>query len=307
MGLIPLVMGLYGISEVLLNIEKTIITKITKVQIKGLLPSSRDWSKSILSILRGTVIGFFLGILPGGGVVISTFASYAVEKKLSKHPELFGAGAIEGVAGPESANNAATGGAFIPMLALGIPCNATIAMLLGACMIHGIRPGPLLMSDHPDLVWGFIASMYVGNAILLLLNIPLIGLWVQVLRVPHRLLLPFIILFCIIGVYSINMRAFDIGKVVFFGLLGYLIRKLKYEPVPLILAFILTPILESNFRQALVHSQGSLAVFITRPICVACLCISAVILLSTSFPWIRGIILVLIKRIWALLKGIRNR
>lgn len=287
-GLVPLVVGLYGISEVFLNIEKTIVTEVSKTKIKGLLPNLKDWRDSIWPILRGTVIGFALGILPGAGGIVSTFVSYTVEKKVSKYPERFGTGVIEGVAGPESANNAASGGAFIPLLTLGIPCNVVMAVLLGALMIHGVRPGPLLMDEHPQLVWGLVASMYVGNGMLLLLNLPLIGLWVQILKVPPRFLFPFIVLFCIIGVYSINMRAFDIGLMVFFGLLGYLIQKFKYEATPLVLALILTPILESNFRQALIQSKGSLAVFVARPISAVCLGISMMILLSSTLPMLRG-------------------
>jgi putative tricarboxylic transport membrane protein len=286
-GLVPLVMGMYGISEVLLNIEKPLVTKVSHVALKGLLPSRRDWRDSMGPILRGTGLGFLLGILPGAGGIVSTFGSYALEKKLSKDPQRFGKGAIEGVAGPEAANNAASGGAFIPLLALGIPCNVVMAMLLGALMIHGVRPSPLLISEHPDLVWGVIASMYVGNGMLLLLNLPLIGVWVQILKIPPRMLFPFIILFCIIGVYSINMRPFDIGLMVFFGFVGYLVRKLGYEAAPLVLAFILTPILETNFRQALIHSKGSFSVFATRPISAVCLGVSLLILLSASFPWLK--------------------
>jgi len=292
-GLVPLVMGLYGVSEVFLNIEKTIMTEVAETKIKGLLPTMKDWRDSMGPILRGTLIGFILGILPGAGGIVSTFISYTVEKKLSKYSERFGQGAIEGVAGPESANNAASGGAFIPLLTLGIPCNVVMAMLLGALMIHGVRPGPLLMNEHPQLVWGLIASMYVGNGMLLLLNLPLIGLWVQILKIPSRFLFPFITLFCIIGVYSINMRAFDIGLMVFFGLLGYLFQKFKYEGAPLVLAFILTPILESNFRQALIQSKGSLVVFFTRPISAVCLGISFLILLSAFLPILRKKISVL--------------
>jgi putative tricarboxylic transport membrane protein len=286
-GLVPLVMGMYGVSEVFLNIEKTVMGKIGDVPIRGLLPSLKDWRDSIGPILRGTGLGFILGILPGAGGIVSTFGSYALEKKISKSPERFGKGAIEGVAGPESANNAATGGSFIPLLALGIPCNVVMAMLLGALMIHGIRPSPLLMSEHPDLVWGLIASMYVGNGMLLLLNLPLIGLWVQILKIPARMLFPFIILFCIIGVYSINTRPFDIEVMVFFGFIGYLFHKLKYEAAPLVLAFILTPILETNFRQALIHSRGSLVIFFTRPISAVCLGLSILIFLSACLPWFK--------------------
>ena len=286
-GLVPLVMGLYGVSEVFLNIERTVFAKVSETKVKGLFPDFNDWRNSILSILRGTLIGFVLGILPGAGGIVSTFICYTIEKKLSKHPEQFGKGVIEGVAAPESANNAASGGAFIPLLTLGIPCNVVMAMLLGALMIHGVRPGPLLMSEHPDLVWGLIASMYVGNGMLLLLNLPLIGLWVQILKIPPRFLFPFIILFCIVGVYSINLSAFDIGLMVFFGIVGYLVRKFRYEAAPLVLAFILTPILESNFRQTLIQSKGSLFVFVTRPISAVCLGISALILFSAFLPIFR--------------------
>ena len=286
-GLVPLVMGLYGLSEVFLNIEKMVVTRVTDTPMKGLLPNGKDWRDSTGSILRGTLVGFLLGILPGAGGIVSTFISYTIEKKLSKYPEQFGTGMIEGVAGPEAANNAASGGAFIPLLTLGIPCNVVMAMLLGALMIHGVRPGPLLMSEHPDLVWGLIASMYVGNGMLLLLNLPLVGLWVQILKVPPRFLYPFIVLFCIIGVYSINQRPFDIGLMIFFGGVGYLMRKFNYEGTPLVLAFILTPILESNFRQALIHSKGSLSIFVTRPISAVCLALSTLILLSAFLPLIR--------------------
>jgi len=286
-GLVPLVMGLYGVSEVFLNIERTVFAKVSETKVKGLFPDFNDWRNSILPILRGTLIGFVLGILPGAGGIVSTFICYTIEKKLSKHPEQFGKGVIEGVAAPESANNAASGGAFIPLLTLGIPCNVVMAMLLGALMIHGVRPGPLLMSEHPDLVWGLIASMYVGNGMLLLLNLPLIGLWVQILKIPPRFLFPFIILFCIVGVYSINLSAFDIGLMVFFGIVGYLVRKFRYEAAPLVLAFILTPILESNFRQTLIQSKGSLFVFVTRPISAVCLGISALILFSAFLPIFR--------------------
>jgi putative tricarboxylic transport membrane protein len=287
-SLVSMVMGLYGLSEVFLNIEKTLVREVAKTKIKGLLPNKKDWRDATPPILRGTLLGFVLGILPGAGGIVSTFLSYTVEKKLSRHPERFGTGVIEGVAGPESANNAASGGAFVPLLTLGIPCNVVMAMLLGALMIHGVRPGPLLMNEHPQLVWGLIASMYVGNGMLLLLNLPLIGLWVQILRIPSRFLYPFIILFCIVGAYSINNRVFDVGLIVFFGVVGYLLRKFKYEGGPLVLAFILTPILESNFRQALIQSKGSFGVFFTRPISVVCLGISFIILVAACLPVLRN-------------------
>ena len=263
-GLAPFVMGLFGVSEVLLNIEQRLkLGKVHEGKIKGLLPNWQDWKDSIMPILRGSIFGFFLGILPGGGAVISSFVSYAVEKKVSKHPERFGKGAIEGVAGPESANNAASGGAFIPLLTLGIPSNVVMALLLGALMIHGITPGPLFIANNPDIFWGVIASMYIGNVMLLVLNLPLIGLWVQVLKVPYKILFPLILLFCVIGAYSINSSTFDIAVMVVFGVLGYLMRKYKFECAPMVLAFVLGPMFEKSLRLSLLLSDGSFLIFFT--------------------------------------------
>ena len=243
-GLAPFVMGLFGISEVFINIEQGLKGSIIhKGKIRGLLPNLQDWKDSIMPCTRGSVLGFFLGIMPGGGGVVASFVSYAVEKKISKHPEKFGKGAIEGVAGPESANNSATAGAFIPLVTLGIPANAVMAVLIGVLMIHGIAPGPLFIPKNPQLFWGLIASMYVGNIMLLILNLPLIGLWVQVLKVPYRFLFPLIILFCVIGAYSINNSRFDVGVMVIFGAVGYLMRKYRYQGAPMTLAFFLGPML----------------------------------------------------------------
>ena len=228
-------------------------------------------------------MGFFLGILPGGGAIISSFVSYAVEKRFSKHPEKFGTGVIEGVAGPESANNAATSGAFIPLFTLGIPSNAIMALLLGALMIHGLQPGPLLIKEHPDIFWGTIMSMYIGNVMLLVLNLPLIGLWVKLLKVPYRILFPLILFFCIIGSYSINNSTFDVLVMLIFGIIGYLFRKFEYEPAPLVMAFILGPMLENSLRQSLLISGGSLLIFFTRPISASCLIIALLLLLSSIF------------------------
>lgn len=284
-GLVPLVMGLFGISEVLLNLEKLDEKReVLKTRFRNLFPTKRDWQKSTASIGRGTLIGFFLGILPGGGAVISSFISYAVEKRFSKHPEEFGKGAIEGVAGPESANNAASSSGFIPLFSLGIPANVIMALLLGALMIHGLKPGPLLITEHPEIFWGTVASMYVGNIMLLVLNLPLIGIWVQVLKVPYRMLFPLILLFCFIGAYSISGNAFDLYVMLIFGVLGYVLRKLTYEPAPLVLAFVLGPLLEKNLRQALILSDGSLHVFLTRPLSAASLLISLFLLLSAVLP-----------------------
>jgi putative tricarboxylic transport membrane protein len=286
-GLVPMAMGLFGISEVLINSEIILATEICRSKIRGLLPTAQDWIDSTWPILRGSILGFFIGIIPGGGGVIASFISYAVEKKFSKHPEKFGKGAIEGVAGPESANNSATGGAFIPLLTLGIPSNVVIALLLGALLIHGVQPGPLFIKKHPDIFWGVIGSMYIGNLMLLILNLPLLGLWVQILRVPHKVLFPLILLFCLIGSYSVNNSWFDVQIMLLFGVIGYIGRKFEYEPAPLILAYILAPMLETSFRQSLVLSNGSLNIFLLRPIAAGGLLIAALFLLSNFIPAIR--------------------
>jgi putative tricarboxylic transport membrane protein len=286
-GLVPIVMGIFGISEVLLNIEQVVQRDVFKTTIKGLLPTAKDWKESAGPIARGSVLGFFLGILPGGGAVISSFLSYALEKKLSRHPERFGKGAVEGVAGPESANNAATGGAFIPLMTLGIPPNVIMAMLLGAFMIHGVTPGPLMMKQNPGLFWGVIASMYIGNIMLLILNLPLIGIWVQILKVPYKILFPLILLFCLIGVYSVNNMVFDIYVMLVFGIVGYLMKKFDYEGAPLVLAFVLGPMMENNLRKSLITSQGDFSIFFTRPLAAASLLIAIILLISPFIPWLR--------------------
>jgi putative tricarboxylic transport membrane protein len=230
------------------------------------------------------VLGFFLGILPGGGAVIASFASYAMEKKLSRTPERFGKGAIEGVAGPEAANNAAAGGAFIPLMTLGIPPNVVMALLLGAFVIHGLQPGPLMMVQRPDLFWGIVASMYIGNAMLLVLNMPLIGIWVQVLKLPYRVLFPLILMFCVVGVFASGNAVFDVFVMVIFGVLGYLMRKFGYEPAPLVLAFVLGPMLENNLRKSLILSHGDFTIFVERPISATCLVLAAAALLAPLLP-----------------------
>jgi putative tricarboxylic transport membrane protein len=267
LGLVPVIMGLFGISEVLLNLDAGGETKeIFATPAKGLLPSREDWRRSSLPILRGSVLGFFLGVLPGAGAIIASFVSYAVEKRASRHPERFGRGAIEGVAGPESANNAAAGGAFIPLLTLGIPANAVMAILLGALMIHGLQPGPLLIKQAPDVFWGIITSMYIGNAMLLVLNLPLIPMWARLLRVPYAVLFPFILLFCLIGSYSVGNNVGDGIVMWVFGIVGYLMKKFEYEGAPLILAMVIGPMMEESLRQSLILSAGSFGVFVTRPI-----------------------------------------
>lgn len=283
-GLVPVVMGLFGISEVLLNVEQSMDRSIFETKIKNLLPNLKDWADSIFAILRGTVIGFFLGVLPGGGAVISSFVSYAVEKKVSKHPEKFGSGMIEGVAGPESANNAATGGAFIPLLTLGIPANAVMAILLGAMMIHGMQPGPMLVKEHPDLFWGAVTSMYLGNAMLLVLNLPLIGLWIKILKVPYPILFPLILLFCLIGAYSLNNSITEVLIMVIFGLIGYLFKKFEYEGAPLVLALVLGPMMETALRRSLLLSAGDPMIFFTRPISAVLMLISFFLLVFPLLP-----------------------
>ncbi len=286
--LVPMVMGLFGISEVFLNIEKSLGERtVLKGKISNLLPTWKDWKNSYKPMARGTVLGFFLGIIPGGGAVVSAFVSYAVEKKLSKHPEEFGAGAIEGVAGPEAANNAATGGAFIPLFTLGIPSNVIMALLLGALIIHGVTPGPLLMQKNPEIFWSVVASMYIGNGMLLVLNLPLIGMWVQVLKIPYKVLFPLILLFCLIGAYSVNNSTFDIGMMLVFGVLGYLMRKFKYDGAPMVLAFVLGPMFENSLRQSLLLSEGSFTIFFTRPIAAVGMVGTLLLLISCILPFIK--------------------
>jgi putative tricarboxylic transport membrane protein len=289
-GLVPVVMGLFGISEVLLNVEEKLSEReIFKTEFKGLLPTLQDWKDSIWPILRGSGLGFFLGILPGGGAVISSFVSYGVEKKVSKHPEEFGKGAIAGVAGPEPANNSATAGAFIPLLTLGLPSNAVMAILLGALMIYNMPPGPRLITAHPNLFWGVITSMYIGNVMLLILNLPLIGLWVKILKIPYPILFPLILLFCLIGAYSLNTNPVEIGLMLIFGVLGYLMKKFKYDGAPLVLAMVLGPLMDNSLRQSLLMSGGSGMIFFTRPICLVIFGTVAIILLLPLLPHISRI------------------
>jgi len=278
-GVVPVAMGLFGISEVLLNLETEIKREILTTRVRNLFPTLKDWAVSIWSIIRGSILGFFLGILPGGGAVIASFASYAIEKKVSKHPEEFGKGAIQGVAGPEAANNAGAGGSFIPLLTLGIPANPVMAILLGALMIHGLQPGPLLMKDAPDLFWGTIVSMYIGNGMLLVLNLPLIPMWVKVLKVPYYLLYPLILLFCLIGAYSLSNSVADVIAMLIFGILGFLMKRFRYEGAPLILALVLGQKLETNLRRSLIMARGDFSIFISRPISLGFLITAALLLL----------------------------
>ena len=279
--IVPIAMGLFGISEVLLNLERSEETRdVFETKLTNLLPTRQDWKDSSGPIARGTILGFLLGLIPGGGGLIASFISYAVEKKVAKHPEAFGTGDIRGVAGPESANNAGAQGAFIPMLTLGIPCNVVIAILMGALMIHGVTPGPRLLVEHPRIFWGVVGSMYIGNSMLLLLNLPLIGMWVRLLKIPYSILFPFIFLFCLIGAYTVGNNVQDVYIMILFGILGYLMKKYDYEPAPLVLAFVLGPMFENAFRQSLIISGGSPLIFLSRPIAATFLLISLVLLVS---------------------------
>jgi putative tricarboxylic transport membrane protein len=289
-GIVPLVMGLFGISEVLTNLEQGAERTIYRTEVKGLLSSLRDTLAARWAVVRGTVLGFFLGILPGGGAVLASFVSYAVEKRVSRHPEKFGSGVIEGVAGPEAANNAAAQSCLIPLLSLGIPPNVVMAVLYGGLLIHRIQPGPFLVKDHPDVFWGLVMSMYIGNVMLLALNLPLIRLWVSILRVRYAILFPLILLFCLIGAYSINNTTFDIHVMVLFGLVGYVLRKFGFEPAPLAMAYVLSPLLEMSFRQSLSLSGGSFGVFVTRPIAAVCIAIAVALLLyQVGSSWRRAV------------------
>jgi len=281
-GLVPIATGLFGIAEILVNLtapDGTIRTVI-RTRLRSLLPNLEEWRRSIAPIGRGSVLGFALGILPGGGAVISSFVSYAMEKRISRTPERFGEGAIEGVAGPETANNAATSGAFIPLLSLGLPANAVMAMLLAALLIHGIEPGPMLMSRHPDLFWSVVFSMFVGNIILVILNLPLIGIWVQLLKVPYRYLFPVILLLAVVGVYSLSYSTSDLIVLGCAGLLGFALRKLGVDPAPLAFGLVLSPLLETAFRQSMLMSRGSPLIFFERPIALALVAVAVLVVCS---------------------------
>lgn len=286
-GIAPLAMGLFGVAEILLNVEQRIKQGVVVSRVGSLMPDRQDWRASRAPIARGSLLGFFLGILPGGGAVLASFIAYGAEKRLSATPERFGKGAIEGVAAPEAANNAAAQAAFIPLMTLGVPANAVMGILLGALMIHGITPGPMMIQKNPDLFWGTVASMYLGNVMLLVLNLPLIGLWVRLLRVQYGVLFPLILFIALIGAWVINGSHVDLYLMLGFGVLGYFMRKFGYEPAPLVLAYVLAPILENALRQSLILSAGSLSIFVTRPISAAFLILAAALLISAVLPFAR--------------------
>lgn len=265
--LVPVAMGLYGIAEVLVIAERiTGIPAMIKVKFRELFPTRKEWKQALPPMARGSGIGFFIGLLPGPAAILATFASYTLEKKISKHPEKFGQGAIEGVAGPEAANNSASAGAMVPLLALGIPFAPATAMLLGALMIHGVQPGPLLMSQKPEIFWGVIASMYIGNIVLLILNLPLVGVFASILRMPQHLLMGFILLLCLIGTYSVNNSFLDIYMLIGMGFLGYFLKKLNFNTAPVILGLVLGPMLENSLRESLYLHRGNIWAIISRPI-----------------------------------------
>jgi putative tricarboxylic transport membrane protein len=291
-GVVPVAVGLFGLAEILFTAGQGVPPEVIKPRLRDLLPTRREWSESVGPIGRGTAMGFLIGIIPGSAHVISTFVSYALERRLSKHPEHFGQGAVAGVAGPESANNAATSGAFVPMLALGVPGVPIAALLLAAMMVHGVTPGPLLIKNDPQLFWGFIASMYVGNVILLVLNVPLVGFFVNLLRVPYPILYPTIIVCSIVGVYAVNSSAIDVWIMLAMGVLGYVLRKLDFETAPIVLGLVLAPMMELSLRQSLALSAGRYDIFVTRPISLALLAAGAVLvglalrpLVSRTLDW----------------------
>jgi TctA family transporter len=286
-GFVVVAMGLFGFAEIIVNLEHTEKREVFTNRVSGLWLKWKDLKEALPAMLRGTAIGSVLGILPGGGALLGSFASYTLEKKLARDPSRFGKGAIEGVAGPESANNAGAQTSFIPLLTLGIPPNAVMALMVGAMTIHNIQPGPQVMTSNPQLFWGLIASMWVGNLMLVVLNLPLIGIWIKLLSVPYRLLYPAILLFCCIGVYSLSNNIFDVMLTVVFGVLGWLFVKLECEPAPLLLGFILGPMMEENLRRALLLSRGDPMVFLQRPLSRGLLIAAALLLLAIALPNLR--------------------
>jgi putative tricarboxylic transport membrane protein len=287
-GFVVVAMGVFGYAEIMRNLETTESRDIVQGKITGLMPTAKDLKDSAGAIARGTILGSILGILPGGGAVIASFAAYTLEKKIAKDPSRFGRGAIEGVASPESANNAAAQTSFIPLLTLGIPPNAVMALMVGAMTIHGIVPGPQVMTKQPELFWGLICSMWIGNLMLVIINLPLVGLWVRLLRVPYRMLFPAILIFCAIGVYSVNNAPADAIMVAAFGLVGYWLVKHDFEPAPMLLGFVLGPLMEENLRRAMLIARGDPTTFLVRPISGTLLAIAALLLVIAVLPMIRS-------------------
>jgi len=284
LGFVAVAMGLFGFAEIMLNLEQKEKRETFLKKVTNLWPSKTDFKRMIAPILRGTLLGSVLGILPGGGAALASFGAYSLEKKVSKYSAEFGKGAIEGVAAPESANNAAAQTSFIPLLTLGIPPNAVMALMVGAMTMHNIQPGPQVMTSNPALFWGLIASMWIGNLMLIILNLPMIGVWVKLLTIPYRHLYPAILVFCCIGVYSVNNTTFDIYLTAAFGVIGYLFNKLECEAPPLLLGFVLGPMMEENFRRALLLSRGDFTVFVTRPLSASLLFVAVILIALVSVP-----------------------
>jgi putative tricarboxylic transport membrane protein len=280
-------MGLFGVAEIISNLAERHSREVNSSKITRLMPTREDFVQAAPAAVRGTFLGSILGVLPGGGAIISSFASYSLEKRLAKDPSRFGKGAIEGVAGPEAANNAGAQASFIPMLALGIPPNAVMALMIAAMTIHGITPGPKFLTDQPTLFWGMVVSMWIGNLILVILNLPLVGIWVKLLKIPYAYLFPAILIFCCVGVYTVNYRVFDVFLMAGFGVFGYFLRRVGCEPAPLVLGFILGPMVEEQFRRTLLLSDGDFTVFLTRPLSATLIAVTVVLLLLMALPSLR--------------------
>src|SRR5205809_569678 len=287
-GIVPVAVGLFGLGEILSTPSATVIGKVIAPKLRELLPSRTEWRQSAMPIARGSVLGFLVGLAPGSAHIISSFLSYAVERRLSKHPEEFGKGAVAGVAGPESANNAASTGAFVPMLALGLPTGPITAVLIAALMIHGVPPGPTLVNEHPNIFWGFVASMYVGILMLLALNLPLVSIFVNVLQLPYAYLYPLVIMFCIIGVYEVGHSIVDVWIMLIMGILGYASRKFGFDPAPLVLGLVIGPTLEMSLRQSLIMSNGNWTIFLQRPISLTLLVVCGALLALAALSLIRS-------------------
>ena len=287
-GFVAVAMGMFGFAEVITNLERKEVREVFTKKVSGLFPSLHDFKRMLAPMARGTTLGSILGILPGGGAVLASFGAYALEKKVSAHRDEFGHGAIEGVAAPESANNAAAQTSFIPLLTLGIPPNAVMALMVGAMMIHNIQPGPMVMSTNPTLFWGLVVSMWVGNLMLVILNLPLIGMWVKLLTIPYRFLYPAILVFCCIGVYTVSNSSFDVLITAGFGLLGYVFARLGCEGAPLLLGLVLGPMMKEHFRRAMLLSQGDFSVFVTRPISLSLLLMTAAMIVAVALPAIKS-------------------
>ncbi|MDQ2953762.1 MAG: tripartite tricarboxylate transporter permease [Pseudomonadota bacterium] len=285
-GIVPVAVGLFGLGEILATPSHQVTGKVISPKLRELWPNREEWRQAAMPIARGSVLGFLIGVIPGSAHIISSFFSYALERRISKHPEEFGKGAVAGVAGPESANNAASTGAFVPMLALGLPTGPVTAVLIAALLIHGVPPGPTLVNDHPNVFWGFVASMYVGNLMLLALNLPLVGLFVNLLRIPYSYLYPLIVMFCVIGVYEVNHSIVDVWIMLIMGIVGYGLKKFGFDPAPLVLGLVIAPIFEMSLRQSLIMSNGNYLIFLSRPISSVLLVVGAGLLLLSMLSFL---------------------